>query len=237
MVQPMVAASLLADPLAREQGFLARCLVSYPQSTAGHRSYVETDLNEAFAYQHYARRVTELLAGPWPKVDDHELDPPSLYLSAEAKRSWISLYNDLESGLAPEGVFAPVRSLASKAPEHIARLAGTFAVFDGDEQIHEGQIDRAMRLMLHYLAEALRLWGAGQVKPELKLAQELLQWLRGKVGPGRVVTLTDIYKNGPSAIRSAAVARAVVRILMEHGWVIAGEHPKAKEAFELVEGR
>ena len=49
-----------------------------------------------------------------------------------------------------------------------------------------------------------------------------------KVGPGRVVTLTDIYKNGPSAIRSAAVARGVVRILMEHGWVIAGEHPKAK---------
>lgn len=237
MVQPMVAASLLADPLAREQGFLARCLVSYPQSTAGHRSYVETDLNEAFAYQHYAGRVTELLAGPWPKIDDHELDPPSLYLSAEAKRSWVSLYNDLESGLAPEGVFAPVRSLASKAPEHIARLAGTFAVFDGDEQIHEGQIDRAMRLMLHYLAEALRLWGAGQVKPELKLAQELLQWLRVKVGTGRVVTLTDIYKNGPSAIRSAAVARAVVRILMEHGWVIAGEHPKAKEAFELVEGR
>ncbi len=53
----------------------------------------------------------------------------------------------------------------------------------------------------------------------------------------RSATLTDIYKNGPSAIRSAAVARAVVRILMEHGWVIAGEHPKAKEAFELVEGR
>ena len=71
----------------------------------------------------------------------------------------------------------------------------------------------------------------------MKLAQELLQWLRVKVGTGRVVTLTDIYKNGPSAIRSAAVARAVVRILMEHGWVIAGEHPKAKEAFELVEGR
>ena len=94
-----------------------------------------------------------------------------------------------------------------------------------------------MRLTLHYLAEALRLWGEGQVKPELKLAQELLQWLRVKVGTGRVVTLTDIYKNGPSAIRSAAVARAVVRILMEHGWVIAGEHPKAKEAFELVEGR
>ena len=76
-----------------------------------------------------------------------------------------------------------VRALASKAPEHIARLAGTFAVFEGDDEVHEEQVDRALRLMLHYLDEAQRLWGAGQIKPELRLAQELLQWWRTKVGP------------------------------------------------------
>ncbi len=237
MVQPAVASSLLADPLAREQGFLARCLVSYPQSTAGKRSYVEADLNAAPAYQSYSARVTELLAGQWPKANDHELDPPNLFLSPQAKRTWIALYNDLEAGLAPQGQYASVRSLASKAPEHIARLAGTFAAFEGDNQIHEEQVVRALQLVLHYLDEAMRLWGAGQIKPELKLAEELLQWLRTKVGPGRVITLTDVYRNGPAAIRSAAVARGVVRILIEHGWVVVGEHPKAKEAFELAEGR
>jgi hypothetical protein len=237
MVQPAVAASLLADPLAREQGFLARCLVSYPKSTAGKRTYVEADLNAAPAYQDYACRIQELLTGQWPKANDHELDPPNLFLSPEAKRTWIAIYNDLETGLAPEGAFATVRSLASKAPEHIARLAGTFAVFEGDDAIHEDQVDRALQLMLHYLTEAQRLWGAGQIKPELKLALELLQWLRTKVGPGRVIALADVYRKGPAAIRSAAVARGVMRILMEHGWVIAGTHPKTKEAFELVEPR
>lgn len=237
MVQPAVAASLLADPLAREQGFLARCLVSYPASTAGTRTYVETDLSTTPAYQAYNARLSELLAGQWPKANDHELDPPSLFLSPQAKRTWVAIYNDLEAGLAPGGPFVSVRALASKAPEHIARLAGTFAVFEGDNEVHEEQVDRALRLMLHYLDEAQRLWGAGQIKPELRLAQELLQWWRTKVGPGRVITLTDVYRNGPSAIRSAAVARAVVRILMDHGWLIPGAHPKAKEAFELVEVR
>jgi len=236
-VQPAVATSLLADPLAREQGFLARCLVSYPQSTAGSRSYVEANLGEAAAYQRYAARVTALLRGPWPKASDHELEPPNLFLSAEAKRTWIAIYNDLEAGLRPQGPFASIRSLAAKAPEHIARLAGTFAVFEGDDEIHEEQVDRALRLVLHYLDEATRLWGAGQIKPELRLAQDLLQWWRLKVGPGRVITLTDIYRNGPAAIRSAAVARAVVRTLLDHGWLVPGEHPRSKEAFELVEPR
>ena len=35
--------------------------MSYPQSTAGSRSYVEEDLGEAPAYQRYADRVTALL--------------------------------------------------------------------------------------------------------------------------------------------------------------------------------
>ena len=211
--------------------------MGHPTSTAGTRTYVETDLSTAPAYQAYNARLSELLAGQWPKANDHELDPPNLFLSPQAKRTWIAIYNDLEAGLAPEGPFVSVRALASKAPEHIARLAGTFAVFEGDDEVHEEQVDRALRLMLHYLDEAQRLWGAGQIKPELRLAQELLQWWRTKVGPGRVITLTDVYRNGPSAIRSAAIARAVVRILMDHGWLIPGAHPKAKEAFELVEAR
>ena len=147
----------------------------------------------------------------------------------------MAVYNDLESSLGKDGHYNSVRSLASKASEHISRLAGTFAIFDGDDAIHEEQIDRALRLMLHYLDEALRLWGAGKVKTELKLAQELLDWLRTKVGAGFVFALADIYRKGPTQIRSAAVARVVVRVLLEHGWVVEAEHPTAKEAFELVD--
>ena len=234
MVQPAVASSLLADPLAREQGFLARCLISYPESTAGTRSYVETDLSQTQEYHTYASRVNELLSNEWPLVNDHELDPPQIYLTPPAKRAWVAIYNDLESALGKDGHYNAVRSLASKASEHISRLAGTFAIFDGDNVIHEEQVDRALRLILHYLDEAMRLWGAGTVKTELKLAQELLEWLRIKVGVGCVFMLADVYRKGPTQIRSAATARVVIRILIDHGWVVAATHPTAKEAFELA---
>lgn len=234
MVQPAVASSLLADPLAREQGFLARCLVSYPRSTAGQRRYAEQDLSQTSEYRRYASRVTALLDQAWPLTAENELDPPSIALTQTAKTTWVAIYNDIERHLGADGRFAPVRSLASKAPEHIARLAGTFAVFDGDEQIDASHIDRAALLMQHYLAEALRLWGAGQVSVELKLAQELLNWLRDKMGPGRVIPMAEIYRKGPSAIRSAGAARKVLQVLVQHGWVAPADHPTAKEAFQLV---
>ena len=234
MVQPAVASSLLADPLAREQGFLARCLVSFPQSTAGQRRYTETDIAQTPAYRAYTQRMTALLDQAWPLSAENELDPPLIALTPSAKSTWVAIYNDIERGLGANGRLAPVRSLASKAPEHIARLAGTFAVFDGDAQIDSSHIDRAAKLMQRYLAEALRLWGAGQVTAELKLAQEVLNWLRDKMGPGRVIPMADIYRKGPPAIRSAGTARKVLHVLVQHGWVSPAEHPTAKEAFQLV---
>jgi hypothetical protein len=113
-------------------------------------------------------------------------------------------------------------------------MAGTFAVFEGDNGIHEEHIDRAALLMQYYLAEATRLWGAGQVSAELNLAQEVLNWLRDKMGPGRAIPLADIYRNGPSAIRSAGAARKVMQLLAHHGWVAIAAHPTAREAYELV---
>ena len=234
MVQPAVAALLLADPLAREHGFLARCLVSYPRSTAGQRKYVETDLGRTPEYRAYTDRMDTLLEQEWPVTDNHELDPPNIVLTPSAKRAWITLYNDIEKALGGDGDLVPIRSLASKAPEHITRVAGTFAVFEGDSGIHEGHIDRAALLIQHYLAEAIRLWGAGQVSAELHLAQEVLNWLRDKMGPGRAIPLANIYRNGPAAIRSASAARKIMQLLEHHGWVAAAEHPSAREAYVLV---
>ncbi len=112
--------------------------------------------------------------------------------------------------------------------EDIARLAGTFAVFDGDAQIGEEHIERAAALMRHYLDEALRLWGAGQVSAELRLAQEVLNWLRERVGPGRIIPMAAIYRLGPSATRSASAARKGLQVLVQHGWVEVAKQPKAR---------
>lgn len=234
MVQPGVASLLLADPLAREQGFLARCLVTYPASTAGQRTYVEANLGLTRAYQDYSARMQALLDAEWPVNERNELQPPNIVLAPPAKRLWIHMHDEIEAALGRGGYLAPVRPLASKAPEHITRIAGTFAVFEDTARITEAHIERAGLLIQHYLNEALRLWGAGQVSADLKIAQELLDWLRERYAPGQVFTLATIYRNGPSAIRSAAAARRVMQILAQHRWCVSAEHPSARDAFMLV---
>lgn len=41
-------------------------------------------------------------------------------------------------------------------------------MFEGEANVSENHIDRAAALMQHYLGEALRLWGTGQVSAELE---------------------------------------------------------------------
>jgi hypothetical protein len=232
MVQPAVAALLLAAPLAREQGFLARCLVSHPQSTAGRRCYVEDDVGRTLEHRIYAARLT--LEQEWPLNDHQELDPPHIVLTRPAKRAGVSLYNDIEQALGPGGPLASIRPLASKAPEHLLRIAGTFAVFEDAPAVTEEHVDRAALLIQHYLNEATRLWGAGQIAAELKLAQEVLDWLRSRGDVVGAIPLADIYRNGPSAIRSAGAARKIMQVLAQHGWVAPAQHPTAREAYRLV---
>ena len=68
----------------------------------------------------------QLLEQEWPITDNHELDPPNIVLTPSAKRAWVALYNDIEKALGGDGDLAPIRSLASKAPEHITRMRCTF---------------------------------------------------------------------------------------------------------------
>ena len=44
LMQPLVAETILSDPLAHDQGFLSRCLIAAPESTLGTQTYVAKDL-------------------------------------------------------------------------------------------------------------------------------------------------------------------------------------------------
>lgn len=60
MVQPAVAKiSLLADPLAREQGFLARCTQASRNPPPGSAAATETDIAQTLAYRAYTQRMAD----------------------------------------------------------------------------------------------------------------------------------------------------------------------------------
>jgi hypothetical protein len=90
----------------------------------------------------------------------------------------------------------------------------------------------------HYAAEALRIFEAGRISDDLRLAQRLLDWLHRKWKES-AVSLPDIYQRGLNAIRDQATARKLVGILVNHGWlvlvpggaVVAGE--RRREAWRV----
>ena len=140
------------------------------------------------------------------------------------------------------GALEAVRGLANKLPEHAARIAGVLTLLDDLHagEISAGALGAAVAIADHYAAEALRLFGASRVNPELLLAQKLLAWLQS--WPERAISLPDIYQRSLNAIRDKATAKRIVTILEDHGWlrrlqdgaIVTGR--RRREAWEIVRG-
>jgi uncharacterized protein DUF3987/primase-like protein/DNA primase RepB-like protein len=235
MAQPDVAAIMLSDRMLLSQGLLSRCLVTAPESISGTRIWREPSDAADPAIKRYGARLLHLLEQPLPIAEGktNELAPRILRLTADARKLWIAFADAIERQIAPDGALSPVRGLANKLPEHAARLAGVLAlVSDPDtSEIPAEQMAAGITLAQHYVAEALRLFEASRVSDDLRLAQKLLTWL---LGPWKedLVSLPNIYREGPNSIRDKANAARLVAILEDHGWLnreksgaeIAGQH-------------
>lgn len=220
MTQPAIAQLMLSNSTLLEQGLLSRCLVCWPDSTAGTRLYREIDLSHSPELKRYSAKMLEILETPLPLAEgkQNELKPRSLQLSPDAKKLWVAFHDIIEKQLSDGGQFAPIRGLANKAPEHAARLAGVLALVESlyCQTISVDHMHSGIDLIYHYLNEALRLFEAGALDPDLSLAEKLLQWLKER--NEAAITLIEIYQFGPNAIRNADKGRALMNILTTHGW-------------------
>lgn len=219
MMQPRVAAELLGSELVSEQGLIARFLITQPESAAGGREYVEKNPEDTSEIRAYTGRLLARLEAALPFRADtrNELEPRPLPLSMAARRIWIDFHNAVEREIV--GEFAPIRAFASKAAEHVLRLAGVLRLVDDLDagEIDETTLRRAIALGEFYLSEALRLAGSAQADPELTAAAKLYSWLTDIGRP--FISTVEIYKTGPSHVRSASRARELLRLLGEHGHV------------------
>ncbi len=224
MIQEVILEQLMSNPLVERQGFLPRCLITYPSTTAGTRQYIAENLANDSAVIRFWERQKVLLATKLPVKElpapQNELYPGQLMLSHEAKNVWIAFHNEVELDLGPGKKYEPIKRFANKAAEHVLRLAGIMSLFDNLDvaEIEEGYILRAITLTKYYLEENLRIQGYLSINPDLSLAQKTLSWCweKGK----EVVSLTELYQKGPVEIRQAKKARLIMSILEEHGWAI-----------------
>ena len=164
-------------PLARGTGFMARFLLSHPQSTQGQRLFS----HPPESWPHLAdfhRRLTALLEQPIPIGPDAVLTPRLMTLTPEAKAAWIAFHDMVETQLGSGGLLFDVRDVASKAADNVARLAALFQVVElGESPISLPSLDAASRLVGWHLTESLRFFGELCLPEELSAAVRLDDWL------------------------------------------------------------
>jgi hypothetical protein len=241
MAQPDVAAVLLGDRVLEDQGMLSRLLVSSPNSTIGTRKWRDPKPESDPDIKRYGARLLFILERPLPLEDGktNELAPRRLELSPEATSGWIAFSDHIEGEMT--GGLEPIRGLANKLPEHAARLAAVLTLV---EDIKAGEIPpehmvAGIELAQYYATEALRLFAAGYIDPDILLAQRTLKFLECEWRE-EFVSLRVLYTHGPNAIRDRKTAKRIAKILADHGWldsvtesVIVDGH-RTKDAWRVI---
>ena len=218
MLQGVVAEILMSNDIFREQGWLSRVLMTWPESTVGKRDYISENVFNDPAVIRYHDKCSEMLIEQLPMNERYELNPPILELSVQAKKLWVPFHNYCDSKSAPGKELDSIRGLANKAPEHAARLAGILSVVRGSTVIHLEEMESGIELMNYYLSEASRITNIGQINQGIRDASALLDWLQQK--NTQLIYPVMIYQNAPiRKLREKKSAMEAIRILEDHGWL------------------
>ncbi|NMY07728.1 DUF3987 domain-containing protein [Pseudomonas veronii] len=235
MAQAVTVAEALSNPLLVGQGFLARFLLAAPDSLAG-TCFITIESLQRKAYadprlQAYWSRCKEIAASP-EHIDPEtgEVAPPVLEPDAEAKQVWVDFRNEIESERGPLGKFAGLKPFAARGAEHALRLAAVLGFVEGVKLIDADCMRRACMLARYSLDEWLRYIDAGAVDPELKLAGELMSWLRdpNRKEKWKEFHINEMGKSGPPAIRSATLRDKVLAVLLKHHHLLSRDGKQFK---------
>ncbi|MGO3619558.1 MAG: YfjI family protein [Pseudomonas helleri] len=223
MLQPYLAMQLLSDPLLQGQGILGRCLMTWPTSLAGQRSYQAVDLSKDAALKRYHHRLSALFYQPWSLSADGALQLSKLSLSPLARRRWIDLHDAIEAQLGEFGELASVRPSGSKAADNLLRVAGILAVLEESSVVEVDHIQRASALVGYYLTEIQRLTEQEPVCRVKEEADRLLRWLQVK--GWKRFSIRELNRNGPRfARKSSRHASRLLVELLDHHWLITDGH-------------
>ncbi|BBP51151.1 hypothetical protein PHLH3_07770 [Pseudomonas sp. St386] len=223
MLQPYLAMQLLSDPLLQGQGILGRCLMTWPSSLAGQRSYQAVDLSKDAALKRYHHRLSALFYQPWSLSADGALQLSKLSLSSLARRRWIDLHDAIEAQLGEFGELASVRPSGSKAADNLLRVAGILAVVEESSVVEVDHIQRASALVGYYLTEIQRLTEQEPVCRVKEEADRLLRWLQVK--DWKRFSIRELNRNGPRFARKSSRHAAKLLVeLIDHQWLITDGH-------------
>jgi putative DNA primase/helicase len=210
--------------LARGTGFLARFLISWPESTQGARPFSDPpDAWPLLATFH--RRLSYILNTEAPIDKDGALSPTQLLLAPDTKAAWVAFHDEIEKKLRIGGELYDVRDVASKTADNAARLAALFQVFCSkssncsSSNVIAEYMESASRIVAWHLNESRRFFGELALPPELADPARLEAWLLNYCQRERVgqVPSRTVQQYGPSGLREKATIEAAMRELKDLG--------------------
>lgn len=220
MLQETVLRTLLnvGKGVSRGTGFLARMLISCPQSTMGQRFY-KTPEDNLPALENFQRRLKTILSWGLPMDIEGNLSLKTLYLSDEAKHVWEAYYNDIESQLKPFGEFVDIKDFTSKSAENAARIAANFHVYEHGEEgeISESCMKNSCELARWYLRETRKILSVLQTSQEFLDADLLLSWFIKE--QKETVKSSYLLRYGPPSLRKKERRDPAIKVLEENGYL------------------
>lgn len=196
---------------ARDIGFLARCLVSFPVSTKGTR-FLTVQPQSWENLKIFQNRALEILNQDRQEIDNGRQERTVLVFSNEAKNQWINFRNNIEVNLAPGRFFEDVNDMASKITSNATRMAALFHLFEGNRgEISVETLKNAGYLCDWYINEFKRLFTKTPEMPvvisdAMELEKSLITWFQNHPGCS-YMKKSAIAQYAPSKLRKDGCRR------------------------------
>ena len=205
--------------LARGNGFLARFLIAWPESTQGYRPMTDPPSGWP-ALTRFNKRIRELLETPLPLSDEGRLTPSSLKFDPDASREWRDFYNETEHQLRPGESLHEIRDAASKLADNMARIAALLHVFEDAAvpQVTVTSVRAAIAIVSWHIEESRRFLGSLSLPEEIRLALQLEEWIVARCRTQGTESLSTRYiqQSGPASLRRKSDLDPVLQRLVEH---------------------
>ena len=230
MMQPILLDKMKPQEagINRQSGFMARCLIAFPQSNMGHRFYNESPESIGFL-DDYNRKIFNCLEQSKELTRKGCINLPNLSFSKQAKEKWVSYFNSIESGLARNSQWFAIKDFAAKGAENVARLAALFHLFEGKQgDINLENLEQSIAIVHWHLTETKSLLSTDDEKKSIVNARKLVNWIKNR--GATVIEFREIQRLSP--IRNKLSLQKAIEYLIENN--IIREHLLSdKKLFEV----
>lgn len=231
MAQEVAVQEALRDPLFRGQGFLARFLLTAPESLKGTRMLTREEYERQRSKSEadprlgrYWKRVSALLDSPdFIDSETGDVSPPIFNMTLDAHELWRDLFNSTESKMGKFGALGEVSTFAARVGDQARKLATALAVFEGLNHVDAACMQAAAALAKHSVDEWLRYTAGATISREIRDASTVMSWLTEpkRIDNWNEFTRDKFGKSGFKPFRPAKKRDAVLATLLENNHLLS----------------